>query len=300
VGQKIEFFGLQTIPEVLAGDNLAELIVSAAKGEMVGIKERDIIIITSKVVSKAMGLIEDLEKIVPGKKASVISKATGLSAKEVEVVLRQSKTVLGEISLKNISQKFGDEMAFARGIAPEDLKEVLNSCPFLLLTELSNGLICTNAGVDCSNVEGNKASYLPVYPDEIARQLRQEVLKLTGKKVAVLLADTEIRILRQGTADIAVGVAGIEPLRYQFGKKDRFGRPKVGGVDALADLATSAAALLFGQTDEGIPVVILRGLSYKVSDEGSGPLKYSWEMLTSGFWSGFRSSFKMKWAKLFK
>jgi len=69
VGQKIEFFGLQTIPEVSAGDNLAELIVSAAKGEMVGIKERDIIIITSKIVSKAMGLVENLEKIMSSKRA---------------------------------------------------------------------------------------------------------------------------------------------------------------------------------------------------------------------------------------
>jgi len=300
VGQKIEFFGLQTIPEVLAGDNLAELIISAAKGEMVGIKERDIVIITSKVVSKAMGLVEDLEKIMPSKRALAIAKLVNLPAKEVEVVLRQSKTVLGEISLKNIYQKFGDEMAFARGIVPEDLKEVLNSCPSLLLTEVPSGLICTNAGVDCSNLKENMASFLPSDPDEIARQLQQEILRLTGKKVAVLLADTEIRILRQGTADIAVGVSGMEPLRYQFGKKDRFGKPKVGGIDALADLATSAAALLFGQTDEGIPVVILRGLSYEVSDEGSGSLKYSRGMLASGFWAGVWSFFRMKWEELFK
>ncbi len=101
----------------------------------------------------------------------------------------------------------------------------------LLLTEVPSGLICTNAGVDCSNLKENMASFLPSDPDEIARQLRQEILKLTGKKVAVLflLVDTETRILRQGTADIAVGVAGMEPLRYQFGKKGRFGKSKVWG-----------------------------------------------------------------------
>ncbi len=76
--------------------------------------------------------------------------------------------------------------------------------------------------------------------------------------------------------------------------------PKFGGIDALADLVTSAAALLFGQTDEGIPVVILRGLSYEVSDEGSGSLKHSRGMLASGFWAGAWSFFIMKWAELFK
>jgi coenzyme F420-0:L-glutamate ligase/coenzyme F420-1:gamma-L-glutamate ligase len=107
-------------------------------------------------------------------------------------------------------------------------------------------------------------SLLPRDPDAEAGKIREQIRQLTGRQLAVILADTEM--IPFGTMDFAVGSSGIGPISKKFGKKDLFGKPKFGGIDLVAYELTSASALLFGQTGAGIPVVVIRGCEYEISE----------------------------------
>jgi len=105
---------------------------------------------------------------------------------------------------------------------------------------------------------------LPEDPDSQARKIREEIQKLTGKQLAVILADTEM--IPFGTMDFAVGSSGIEPISKMFGQKDLHGRAKFGGIDLTAHELTAASTLVFGQTGAGIPVAIIRGYEYEINE----------------------------------
>jgi len=109
---------------------------------------------------------------------------------------------------------------------------------------------------------------IPKDPDESARRIRGDIRKLTGKETAVVITDTEWKLDKFGTVDIAIGCSGIQPISRNFGGKDLYGKPKFGGVDDLTDLVSASANLLFGQTDEATPIAIIRGLKYEKSEEG--------------------------------
>jgi coenzyme F420-0:L-glutamate ligase/coenzyme F420-1:gamma-L-glutamate ligase len=105
---------------------------------------------------------------------------------------------------------------------------------------------------------------LPENPDRAAKDIRARLKAGCGKEFAVILADTEM--IPFGTMDFAVGSSGISPVSKMFGQKDLFGRPKFGGIDLVAHELASASALVFGQTGAGIPVVVIRGYEYEVSE----------------------------------
>jgi F420-0:gamma-glutamyl ligase len=105
---------------------------------------------------------------------------------------------------------------------------------------------------------------LPQDPDAEAKKIREQIQQLTGRQLAVILADTEM--IPFGTMDFALGSSGIEPISKKFGKKDLFGKPKFGGIDLITYELTAASALLFGQTGAGIPVVVIRGCEYEISE----------------------------------
>jgi coenzyme F420-0:L-glutamate ligase/coenzyme F420-1:gamma-L-glutamate ligase len=135
----------------------------------------------------------------------------------------------------------------------------------LCITRGEDGRIHTcDAGIDGSNHPAGIVSLLPEDPDRAAKDIREQICRLCGKEVAIILADTEM--MPFGTMDLAVGSSGISPVSKMFGQKDLFGRPKFGGMDLVANELTSAAALLFGQTGAGIPVVIIRGCEYEPAD----------------------------------
>ena len=113
-------------------------------------------------------------------------------------------------------------------------------------------------------VEGRDRGRFPENPDAEAAKIRKEIQKIAGKNIAVILADTEL--VPYGTIDIPVGSSGIDPCPMVFGKKDKFGRPKFGGADLVGLEMTAASALLFGQTDSGIPVTIIRGYEYQFNE----------------------------------
>jgi coenzyme F420-0:L-glutamate ligase/coenzyme F420-1:gamma-L-glutamate ligase len=221
---------LEDFPLIKAGDNIAEIIVEVAEKNGLKIEDGDVIAISQKIFSKAERRVVGLKDIVPSKRAEEIAKITGKSPKFVELVLRETKNMV------------------------KASREVL-------LVEDKRGLICINAGIDKSNVEGGgNFALLPENPDMSAEKCRMEIKKLTGKKVAVIVCDTYSRPFRRGQVNFAIGVAGVKPFKDYRGKEDLFGYVlKVKNV-AVVDEVAAAAELLMGQAKEATPVIIFKGL----------------------------------------
>jgi coenzyme F420-0:L-glutamate ligase/coenzyme F420-1:gamma-L-glutamate ligase len=141
----------------------------------------------------------------------------------------------------------------------------------ILVTETHHGWVCANAGVDQSNVDADSVALLPVDPDASARAVRDAVRARAGADVAVIVADTFGRPWREGLTNVAIGVAGLAPLRSYLGERDPAGRPLQATILAIADELASAAELVMGKLDR-IPAAVVRGLPLTPGEEGSKPL----------------------------
>ena len=259
--KKLKVLGLETIPEIRQGDNLAEIVVKCSNNEIGGVEDKDIFVLTSKIVSKALGRIRKLSEVVPGKRALRISARTGKDARWLQMIFDEGHKIFAIIPLKG---------AFEQHIiaASEDSEcgtELVEHEQALCITKGKNGRIHTcDAGIDGSNHPPDIVSLLPENPDAEARKIRNQIQKLTGKQVAVILADTEM--IPFGTIDFAIGSSGIEPLSKKFGQKDLFSKPKFGGIDLVAYQLTAASTLVFGQTGAGIPAAVIRGYEYEINE----------------------------------
>lgn len=259
--KRIEVMGLQTIPEISQGDNLAEIIVKCANSEIDGLKEKDIVVLTSKIVSKAAGRLRKLSEVKPGKKALAISRKTGKDAKWLQMIFDEGHQILAILPLKGIVRRH----IINASKDTETGNQLVEHEQALCITKGKDGKIHTcDAGIDGSNHPADIVSILPKDPDGQAKKIREQIRGLSGKQVAVILADTEM--LPFGTMDFAVGSAGISPISKAFGKKDLFGRPKFGGIDLVANELTAASTLVFGQTEAGIPVAVIRGFEYEINE----------------------------------
>ena len=233
---KVEVLAITGLPIIKEGDNLASLICQAAENQGTPIQNGDVIVVTHVIVSRAEGTVVDLETVTPSTFAKTVSKTTSKDPRLVEVILRESKSI----------------------VRMRDRK---------LITETKHGLVCANSGIDQSNVPGNTVvAPLPENADQSAKGIRQKIRKLTTKDVAVIVSDTHGRPLRQGEINIALGTSGFEPLRDRRGEKDLFGYTIRIKRTAIADELASAAELVIGQTNEAIPVAIIRGYSYPKSE----------------------------------
>jgi len=131
----------------------------------------------------------------------------------------------------------------------------------LLICETHHGFICANAGVDRSNARPGYVLTLPKDPDNSARQIQKQIFQETGKIVGIIISDTFGRVFRKGTTNFAIGIAGFSPIISYKGERDLFGYELQTSEVALADELAAAAGLAMGQSNEGIPVVIIRGIS---------------------------------------
>jgi len=227
----LQIMPLDELPLLKKGDDLGEIIVSRARKLGVEIRNRDLVVIGQKAVSKAEGRIIDIGDINPSARAAKIAKKTGKSPGFVEIVLRESSRVLR-----------ADKDAF--------------------IVTTKRGATCLNAGVDKSNVKGDSTyALLPQDPDASARKLRKRIRQLTGKRVGVVICDTRSRPFRKGQVEESIGVAGLNPLIDYRGQKDLFGYTLRFKNVALADELASAAELVMGQGRERTPVAIIRGLT---------------------------------------
>ncbi len=254
---ELSFHGLD-IGRVERGDDLVELIAETTATEY-PLSDGDVLVITSKVVSIAEDRLVAADDVTVTDRDERVADVTGLDPAEVALVYREAE-VLGALPIARI----GEDVLVEHAVDPATAHEAAAEFPAALITD-RDGHLCTNAGVDWSNTPEGQMTLLPADPDASARRIREGIAEQTGKDVAVVLSDSEI--LGPGTMDLAVGCSGIAAVDSNFGKTDLYGQPKVGGLDLIADELSAGSALLFGQADEQVPVVVVRGLEY---DDGEG------------------------------
>jgi coenzyme F420-0:L-glutamate ligase/coenzyme F420-1:gamma-L-glutamate ligase len=231
----LRLIGLRNVPEVQPADDLARIVLDAASGTGEALNDGDVLVVTQKVVSKAEGCLVDLREVVPSDLACRFAERWGKDARYVEVVLRESARIV----------------RMDRGI---------------IIAQTRHGFVCANAGVDASNVSGGDvACLLPRDPDASARALRDTLRDRCGRDVAVIISDSFGRPWRMGIVNVAIGVAGMAPLRDYRGQPDDFGRVMSVSVLAIADEIASAAELVSGKVSR-CPFVIVRGYDYPRAD----------------------------------
>jgi len=227
----ISIIGLDKIPLVKPGDDVAQLIFDAASAERIQLLDADVIVISQKIVSKADGLLVDITKVKALARAKSIAKRTAKDSRLIQLILGDSTKVLRADSQT-------------------------------LIVRRKNGFICLNAGVDKSNVNGRLVyARLPEDADRSANEIRKKLEELSGRSLGVVVGDTYSRPFRVGQVEFAIGVAGIEPLVDYRGLKDLFGYRLKYKFVGLADEIAAASELVMGQGTERTPVAIVRGLT---------------------------------------
>jgi len=220
--------------EIRKGADLATLVIESAEARGERLNTEDILIVTQKAVSKAEGRLVRLEDVQPSAFALAYAAEHNKDPRHVEVVLRESRRIV----------------KMDRGV---------------LVAETRHGFVCANAGVDASNVDGGGAlSLLPVDADHSAAELRDRLREVARVAPAVIITDTFGRAWRTGITNVAIGVAGMDPLVSYAGQTDPYGYELRVTVVAVADELAGAAELVMGKTD-GVPFAIVRGFQYDPS-----------------------------------
>lgn len=233
--KQIELIPLKEFPLVQTGDEISDIILTTLQRSGVELIRGDIIAVTHSTISIAEGKLYNLDEVKVSERAVKIAERIGHSMKRVEVALLEASEVLREEPV--------------------------------LITKTKHGIKTDFSGIDSSNAPPGKLVALPDDPDESARRINESLTEATGFNVPVIITDTHGRPWRKGAVNIAIGVAGMSPFTYNVGKKDIYGNELRGSLICLADQLASAAELLMGQADEGVPVVILRGVGF---DEDAG------------------------------
>lgn len=229
--------GITGLPEIVPGADLGALIFHAATAAGTALADGDVLVVTSKVVSKAEGRIVNLETIEPSDFARRYAEEWEKDPRVIELVLREARRVV-------------------RQLGP------------VLITETQHGFICANSGVDQSSSGGHdRAVLLPVDPDASARGLRRRLVEL-GVDVAVIVSDTFGRPWREGQTDVAVGIAGMQPITSYIGQVDPHGHEFRVQALATADEIASAAELVKGNINR-VPAAFVRGLAWERDEEAS-------------------------------
>ena len=237
----LQIFGVPGIPEIVEGTDLAATIAAAAADAGGALADGDIVVVTSKIVSKAEGRTVELADVEPSPFAREWSATWDKDPAVTEVVLREAKRIV-------------------RQLGP------------VLITETHHGLVCANSGVDQSSSGAHgRLVLLPIDPDASARRIRAG-LASAGVDVAVIISDTFGRAWREGQTDIAIGIAGMQPIHSYIGQFDPHGHEfKVQAV-CLADELAGAAELVKGNISR-MPVGVIRGLEWAADDTATiGPV----------------------------
>ncbi len=224
---EIRVIPLTGLPELEEGDDLAALLAESG-ARAGGLQPGDVVVVAQKAVSKVEGRVVRLDEVEPSPRAVELAGDEG-DPRQVEVILREST-------------------------------EVLRSRPPLVIAETRHGFVCASAGVDASNAKGSgTVVLLPLDPDASAVVLRDRLGELTGVFPGVIVSDSFGRAWRQGTTDVALGVAGMAALRDLRGTHDAVGYELRSTLIAVADEIAGAAELVMGKA-RGIPAAVVRGV----------------------------------------
>jgi coenzyme F420-0:L-glutamate ligase/coenzyme F420-1:gamma-L-glutamate ligase len=225
--------------DILPGASIADNLLEAVHRNRQKFQAGDILVVKHKIISKAEGCLVDLETIKPSPESTAWAERYDLDPRVIELALRESRAV--------IRRQNG-----------------------VLITETQHGFLCTNSGIDVSNVDGgNTALLLPEDPDSSADNLRRALKKLTRLTIPVIITDSFGRPWREGLTEFAIGIAGIKPLRDDRGRRDPKGYRLKASVEAIADELACAAGLVCGKLNR-TPACIIRGFAFV---PGAGSIK---------------------------
>lgn len=231
----MQIIPLTGLPEVAPGDDLARLLVEAAKRQRLVLRQGDVFVVAQKIVSKAEGRIIRLDTIEPSDRARQWAAEYHKDPRVIELVLREASSIV----------------RMERGV---------------IIAKTRHGFVCANAGVDISNTPEGTALVLPENPDRSASTLQEQLARALDAHVAVIISDTFGRPWREGLVNVALGVAGMAPLRDYRGQRDAHGKTLQATVIALADELAAAGGLVMGKLDR-VPAAVLQGLAIP---EGTG------------------------------
>lgn len=235
---KLEVIPISIPSEIKPNDNLIDIILSSLhKSNSLGIKikNKDILVIAQKIISKQEGMFVELARVIPSKQALEIKKCVDKDPRLIELILQESRKII----------------------------KIFNKT---MIVETNQGFICANAGIDQSNVSKNqdRVLLLPRNPDQTASRIRREIKRKTGKEIAVIISDTFGRPFRNGQTNVAIGVSGVKPIKSYIGKKDMYGNVLKVTEIAIADEIAGASELVMGKSNK-IPAVIIRGFNFTIA-----------------------------------
>jgi coenzyme F420-0:L-glutamate ligase / coenzyme F420-1:gamma-L-glutamate ligase len=247
--ERVEAFAVPGLPLVGRGDDVPELVTGALRGAGTELRHGDILVVTSKILSRAEGRFVELPRVEPSERALEIARHVKKDPRVIELILRESTAVSRQV-------------------------------PGVLVVRHRLGFVVANAGIDMSNAvppdappgSGPWALLLPEAPDASAAAIRARVEREAGVRIGVVITDSFGRPFRVGTVGAAIGVSGLPPLWDRRGELDLHGRPLEITVTALADQVAALADLVAGQAAERRPVVLVRGLHFDPSEEKASAL----------------------------
>ena len=213
-------------PTIKPSSNLAEIILDAMHNQGLELQDGDIIAIASKAVSTATNRIVNLKEIKPSKKALEIAGKYSLEPEFVELILMESEKIYGGVEKAILTMK--------------------------------NGILTVNAGIDHKNVPEGYASLWPKNPQLEADKLRRQIEGKIGRKIGILIVDSEVSPLRLGTRGFALAISGFKPIKDYRGKRDIYGKRIIITLHSLADDLAAAAHAVMGESAEQVPVVLIR------------------------------------------
>jgi len=226
---------LPSIPLVKPGNDLVAILLDSLQEAKIKLQNDDVLVIAQKIISKAEGRLVKISTVIPSARAIEIAYQVGKDPRQVEVILSESKEIVG-------------------------------MRPGVLVVEHRLGFVCANAGVDRSNVEAVGGEeyllLLPENPDRTCAELREKLQAKTGATIGIIINDSHGRAWRHGATGVAIGVSGFPALLDLRGRPDLFNYLLNITQVGLADELAAAASLLMGQADEGRPVIHARGVPY--------------------------------------
>lgn len=242
---RLELIALERFPLVEPGNDLAGLLMAALQDNQLTLQDGDVLVIAQKIVSKAEGRYIRLAEVQPSERAEALAAQADKDPRLVELILRESR-------------------------------EVLRVRPGVIIVEHRNGYVHANAGIDKSNIRNSlldpQVLLLPRDPDASAWQLRRELARRSGTAPQIIINDSAGRAWRNGTVGMAIGTAGLLPVRSQVGERDLCDNVLEVTEPAEADELAAAASLLMGQAAQARPVVLARGACLQGAECGSGAL----------------------------
>jgi coenzyme F420-0:L-glutamate ligase/coenzyme F420-1:gamma-L-glutamate ligase len=232
--KQLEIFSIKT-PLVHIGDDIIKVILESIDSAGLKIEDRDVLVVSDKIVATSEGRIINFDSVKPGRKAKELAKKYSLEPPYVELVLKEAEEIFGGV-------------------------------PKALMT-LKNNVLIANAGIDHKNAPENSACLWSINPNETTKKIWKAISKKTGRKIGLILVDSHVNPMRVGTVGFALGIAGFKPIKDCRGSLDLYGRKVLITRINVADDLASAAHLVIGETTERTPLALVRGAPVEITDD---------------------------------